>query len=1270
LKKVLSIIVILMLIFSTFSIFAPKLKAEVSPFQVLWRAPIKDEYWEDIGWGVHPGDLSVDAGDVDGDGVDDVAIIPCDWHRLSAGTVNTLQVFKSDGSELWSAPILIEGGRVAIADVDLDGKGEMFVFGTSTDIYGQPDTLIYAFDDDGTKMWEYVDNDDPGYRMARWITFTNIDADPELELIVANSGWTDEFTYALDTNGSLMWRFTGNEVDQMLLGDITGDGVEEVIILTNVDHMVYVLNKANGNLIWSFSTINYNRGVIGDITGDGINDLIVASGGAELYSGNKLYGIKSDGSLLWAKDYDEGASNRPTVPVLEDIDSDGINDIIVGAEQKIIAYKNDGAVLWSYGNSTFFNNQSPQLYRFDINRDGREEIVFLVGKDVYQISKDGTVTLVGTLPLADVWDIKAFQGKVTERESTETAWLVSGDINNDGFDELLFHEIIDGKFYVTVVMASSGQAYSGYLSDLTATYDDATQIMEYSWKVHVNNGLGLWKTKYYLYYTISYYTRNVTSVPVSWTESTRETISPGKSYQWKVELYDPNGSLVDTKWGEALSTRALAAIEAPPKVPFNRFFNINVTVYNPKEKGVSLNVALEERTGFQAGANYGDGDEVKLVSLAPNEEKTITFKAKVYGVLRTVDAARFRLYDEEGKQVDYGSSRINLKPDFAEVTAVLAPVAVRKGVSFTVGLPVFYSFSYNTSVEFVLTSKETGKTLQIQDLLNGEGLKFYSFRVDESLVDLDSEGVRNFEVKINVYYPEENYKMAYEKKFDIAVRISNDVGTASVIPDWSFRVALTYDGKQYVAVYAYNATDTPPPQTGDFKDIIEWSSTQRNWLVFEVDGANAKPVMNDELYKTLAFASEIAYLRATMWNSEYLASRSKWFDELSNLAKQAESCDFIAKLAGKLAGIIGLNAANAWASSVLSGVESGSKISDSALTIARAVKILEKLDLHGKVLSALNTGAEGEEILVWTAIFMMDGGKVNLDEANKLLEEISASSTIMNVDVDEALRFYNLVQAGESQGLGGMRFLSTHYSKDTIDVMGFKVNIRAFKDAFLEAIPLGDAYEFYEKLKEGLGVPDAFKFGQYISTVWDEYEIRKNALQSSSLKFRDKYISESMNSIAITLSETKTQQKLHLSVYDNEGRLAGFNKTSGIIEVNIPGCYYLDFVNVIKITLPRETKIDKILVDATEAELPVENYNLTVEVIKGGNPIGSTSKSGQIEKGALKEYSLQFTEDSKPIIEEVHAPNYLYYFAISIATLVAITVIVIALRRRGGTRLK
>jgi len=427
-------------------------KAQEVVFQVLWRVPMRDVYWKSKGpWGEAPGDLNVATGDVDGDGIDDIAAIPADWEYGGGGTVNTLQVFKSDGSELWSVSVLIDGGRVAIEDIDRDGKGEVFVFGTSEDTIAS-DAVIYAFDDDGTKIWEYWDRDDYGWWAVhtKWLIFTNLDNDPELEIIAANGGYPNRFTYALDTNGTLIWRFTGNEVNHLLFGDVNGDGVEEVVILTNVGHMVYVVDKLLGSELWNFSTINYNLGVLGDITGDGINDIIVASGGEELYYGNGLYALRNDGTLLWSKDYAGGARNCPTVPVVEDIDDDGIVDIIVGAEQKIIAYKNDGTLLWTYGDPAFFDYRSPNLYRFDIDRDGQDDIIFFKGKEVYKLYKDGTAKLVGVLPLADLWGF-AFEYKVTEKSSTKTRWLVSGDINNDSFDELLFYEIIEGQFYLTVM---------------------------------------------------------------------------------------------------------------------------------------------------------------------------------------------------------------------------------------------------------------------------------------------------------------------------------------------------------------------------------------------------------------------------------------------------------------------------------------------------------------------------------------------------------------------------------------------------------------------------------------------------------------------------------------------------------------------------------------------------------------------------------------------------------------------------------------------------
>ncbi|MGB9615500.1 MAG: prenyltransferase/squalene oxidase repeat-containing protein, partial [Fervidobacterium sp.] len=96
--------------------------------------------------------------------------------------------------------------------------------------------------------------------------------------------------------------------------------------------------------------------------------------------------------------------------------------------------------------------------------------------------------------------------------------------------------------------------YSGYLSNLNAWYENSTQRMFYNWTVNVESGTGRWTTKFSLYYTTSEYWKDFQSVPATWNITTVEIIPPGLSYQWKVELYDPEGSLADTMWGQASST--------------------------------------------------------------------------------------------------------------------------------------------------------------------------------------------------------------------------------------------------------------------------------------------------------------------------------------------------------------------------------------------------------------------------------------------------------------------------------------------------------------------------------------------------------------------------------------------------------------------------------------------------------------------------------------------------------------------------------------------
>jgi rhamnogalacturonyl hydrolase YesR len=714
-------------------------------------------------------------------------------------------------------------------------------------------------------------------------------------------------------------------------------------------------------------------------------------------------------------------------------------------------------------------------------------------------------------------------------------------------------------------------------------------------------------------------------------------------------------------------------------VPFDRLFTINMRIKNPGSSTITVKVVLEERTGFQAGSVYGDGDEVKLLTLNPGEESELSFKARVYGIPRVGDVARFRFYIGD-QLVDQKDQFLNLKPEFAEVLSFTSPATVKKGSSFKIGVPVFYSFSTDTTLALILTNEETGKNLMVTDVVKGEGLKIYSLTINSGFVNLESEGVRSFRFTVQVEYPEESNRVAYKKEFSFKVRVSNNVGSSSILLDPGFIIALNYEGKQYFALYAYNATDVPLPQSGKIEDIFRWAYSRRNWLVFEAVNGNFRPVMDDKLYKALAFASEIAYLRATMWNEDYLLTRSSYFRELSQLASQAEALNFLAEFTGKLAGIIGLQAASAWASSVSSGIESDSKLYDIIMRIDRIIEIFKKLDLYSDSLKAVQKanqiGGGIETAPIWLSIIFMNSGATDLEKANKLLTHIPLSNPpfIMNVNVSEALEFYDLVENGETKGLAGMHFLSAYYAKDQLKVMGVNINIRAFKNAFLEALGfIGDAYSFYEALRGGFGIPEVYEFIQHIVTVHDEYEMRREICQSASLDFRNTYIRETANSMDITLVEPERQHKLYLTIYDERGRILGFNKATGTIEAGILGSYYIDFGNAIKVHIPLDVKIDKIIVDASKATQPIENYTLRVEIYKDGKPIETTSVSNQIAPNEQKAYNFQLTKDLKPLLNETtilttpQTPPMatgILVLVIILASIIALTLFVIVWKRK------
>ena len=341
------------------------------------------------------------------------------------------------------------GNWIGVQDIDGDGKCEIVLH--SGDAALLEGATVHLFDDDGTELWEvYI-----GQLGAGAIEFADVDLDSLPEIVVIHAGSAGNYVTVLDGDGSILWRRRVIWTSDVRASDITGDGIDEILVAGHGrsylrgDKGITAFDR-DGNMLWKYYANWYDLGWCGqflstqeldDLTGDGINDIVAISVSQDGFNwANVLYVLRNDGGLLWYKKYGRTAEDAPTRPVLIDLDEDGIKDVVISAERKIYAYRNDGELLWSYGNETFPGRV--YLHRFDIDRDGETEIIFDKDHEVYKISKEGKVTLIGTL---------LNEGRIVGKGDYHAA-ISSIDVDSDGFDELIIQEIIDGQYYVATVM--------------------------------------------------------------------------------------------------------------------------------------------------------------------------------------------------------------------------------------------------------------------------------------------------------------------------------------------------------------------------------------------------------------------------------------------------------------------------------------------------------------------------------------------------------------------------------------------------------------------------------------------------------------------------------------------------------------------------------------------------------------------------------------------------------------------------------------------------
>jgi len=289
---------------------------------------------------------AVDTGDVNGDGIDDVAFS----NSYLSGYDNYQGVLDgTDGSEIWFQTVDFTVENVIMADIDDDGYLEA-IFGVETDADELEIHVRNA--SDGTFEWGYTVGTASASPNA-FLFAHDIDEDGDLDLIVG-SEYVNNYIYAFDGDSStLMWtsELLSGYARDISFGDVTGDGNKNIVAATY--DRVQVLEASNGTKTWYYSVAGTIASVsCADFDDDGIID--VASGGSAETSGTPPNPAKSvwalrtvQSPLLWEHDFGQYGNAL----AIDDLNGDIFMDVVTvsSLDDKATAINGeDGTELWNW----------------------------------------------------------------------------------------------------------------------------------------------------------------------------------------------------------------------------------------------------------------------------------------------------------------------------------------------------------------------------------------------------------------------------------------------------------------------------------------------------------------------------------------------------------------------------------------------------------------------------------------------------------------------------------------------------------------------------------------------------------------------------------------------------------------------------------------------------------------------------------------------------------------------------------------------------------
>ena len=253
-------------------------------------------------------------------------------------------------------------GVPALADLDGDGYKEI--------ICGSGDGHVYVWKHDGTPYLRTPFFSRPGQQLNCSPTVCDLDGDGEKDILITTRSTGLSYIYAIKQDGTCMGSFNPDAAQPAAIpysdahnsgiehpisvGDINGDGALEVVV---IGHECVRAWKNDGTLLFNRQIpglfpnedwkINLTIPLLADVDGDGVVDIV-------FHQDNLVYALHNDGTdvkgfpLSTPGDIGNGVC-------VSDMDNDGKNEIVsVDRNGNICAWKTDGrptAIEW--GRSRF-----------------------------------------------------------------------------------------------------------------------------------------------------------------------------------------------------------------------------------------------------------------------------------------------------------------------------------------------------------------------------------------------------------------------------------------------------------------------------------------------------------------------------------------------------------------------------------------------------------------------------------------------------------------------------------------------------------------------------------------------------------------------------------------------------------------------------------------------------------------------------------------------------------------------------------------------------